>query len=391
MSNIEYLGKIGYRNGNPMQGLIIYTSSEKDMNDKKIVLVGVGENSFYMESFLKEKGIEIFAYADNSKKLQGGYLRGKKIYSPFELFNCDEYYFIITVHSNNINRVRLQFMTHGIKNYGIFLNTTFHDFLDEDKRIQEALLESINMICFDNEEVESALPYCYGTEWKPARLEHLFWSTQWSNWAYLWSKELVEHYQYKHIMEVGPGYGLMSLTLLKQFRDICIDWILLKRDDAVVANNNREFEGGLQKIKNAFSDRTRDIYCSLERDDLPEKKYDLIILTEVFEHFALNPVDTMKKLMNILADNGRIILSTPNWGHTNIYQTWEEMPHSEDVSDVEYNSLLKCGHAYQYDKVELFDVFVRAGFDVEEYAMSDANNHNVILIKCRCVEERKVC
>lgn len=151
--------------------------------------------------------------------------------------------------------------------------------------------------------------------------------------------------------------------------------------DAVVANNNREFERGLQKVKNAFSSRTREIYCSLERDNLPDRKYDLIILTAVFEHFALNPVDTMKKLANSLADNGRIILATPDWGHTNIYQSWEEMPHSKGMSDAEYNTLLKCGHAYQYDKEELNEVFMRAGLDIEKYGMSDANNHNVILVK----------
>lgn len=381
MGSVEYLGKIGYKYGNAMQGLLIYTCSAEDMINKKIVLVGIGENSFYAETFLEKKGLEVFAYADNSQKLQGGYLRGKRVYSPFELFGSDEYYFIITVNSNNINRIRLQFLIHGISNYGIFLNTSFHDFTDEDKEVQQTLLESINMICFDDEELENALPYCYGTEWQPARLEHLFWSTLWSNWAYLWSKKIIGHHKYKQIMEVGPGYGLMSLMLLKQFHDIHVDWVLLGGNDAVIANNDREFEGGLQKVKNAFPDRTKEIYCSLERDALPEKKYDLIIMTAVFEHFALNPVDTMIKLANNLEDNGRIILATPDWGHTYIYQSWEEMPHSENISDLEYSTLLKCGHAYQYDKEELFAVFSKSGFDVEKYSMSDANNHNVILTR----------
>lgn len=182
-------------------------------------------------------------------------------------------------------------------------------------------------------------------------------------------------------MEVGPGYGLMSLMLLKQFDDIHIDWMLLGEENAVVANNDRKFENALCKVKNAYSDRINEIYCSIERDNLPEKKYDLIILTAVFEHFVLNPVDTMKKLALILKNDGKIILSTPDWGHTNIYQTWKEMPHSGEVSDIEYLEMLKCGHVYQYNKSELIEVISESGYNVLKYELSDADNHNVILVK----------
>lgn len=167
MGSVEYLGKIGYKFGKAMQAFLIHSFSAKEMYNKKIILLGVGENAFYAEMLLKQKGIEIFAYADNSKKVQG-YLRGKKVYSPFELFNNNDYYFIITVHNNNINRIRLQLRTHKIMNYSIFINTGFHDFVDEDDQLQETMLDAINIICFKEEGIESALPYCHGNEWQPA-------------------------------------------------------------------------------------------------------------------------------------------------------------------------------------------------------------------------------
>ena len=97
MSELEYLGRIGYKRGEMLQGLLIHTMSQHVMKDKKVILFGAGMNAFYAETMLKEKGIELFGYVDNLEKLWGSKLRGKSIYSPYELFKSDEYYYIITV------------------------------------------------------------------------------------------------------------------------------------------------------------------------------------------------------------------------------------------------------------------------------------------------------
>lgn len=77
--NVEYLGRIGYRHGELMQGFLVNLQIQlHKLTDKKIVLLGVGENSVYAEMLLKNKNLEIFAYADNSRKLWGKSLRGKK-------------------------------------------------------------------------------------------------------------------------------------------------------------------------------------------------------------------------------------------------------------------------------------------------------------------------
>lgn len=278
-------------------------------------------------------------------------------------------------------------MVHNIQNYSIFLRHVFHDFVDEDNELQNVLLESINMICFKNETMDSAIPFIPSTSEekdKLGKINFMMYSTEWAHWAYIWEKETIKMYGYQSILEIGPGHGLMSLVLLNQFEKIHLDWLLLgsAQEGKRLEDSETWYDQSLKKVKAEFVDRVQEYYYILERDELPDKKYELIILTEVFEHFVVNPVNTMKKLVEKLELNGRIILTTPNWGHLPIYRTWEDMPDSRNISEERYHQLLKCGHVYQYSKEELIVIFSRVGLEIERYELSDSNNHNFVLVKC---------
>lgn len=85
--NVEYLGRIGYNCGRLMQGFLINTHLYlQEIKSKKVILLGMGENSIYAEKSLKEKGIDIFGYADNSEKLQGRGIDGKIRFIPRMIF-----------------------------------------------------------------------------------------------------------------------------------------------------------------------------------------------------------------------------------------------------------------------------------------------------------------
>lgn len=384
---LEYLNKIGYKNGKVMQGFLIslYTNiQELAKTDKKIIILGVCENGFYAEKLLQEVGIETYAYADNAQRLQGRKIRGKQIYSPYEIFkDVDEYYLIIAVQSNNIACVRLQFMTHGVNEYSIFLNTEFHDFIDENVDIQDNILGSINEICFLGEKVEEALPQV-GIEMgkdgsQLGKINWLLKSTEWSHWAYLWGEKLLSNNRNK-VLEIGPGYGLMTAVLMRMYQNISVDWIIFGSEDELLRTNRDEYAKSLQKVKEKYKERIKTKYGYIEMGDYTIRdKYDLIIMTEVFEHFALNPVNTIRKLAAALKDGGRIILTTPNWGHIHIYDSWTELQNGEEITDIDYLRLIECGHIYQYSKDELFSVFKQAGLSVEKYELSDSNNHNFVL------------
>ncbi|MCR5420399.1 MAG: class I SAM-dependent methyltransferase, partial [Lachnospiraceae bacterium] len=118
----------------------------------------------------------------------------------------------------------------------------------------------------------------------------------------------------------------------------------------------------------------------IERDkDLITEKYDLIIMTEVFEHFALNPVPIMRMIKDSLSCDGRMLLTTPNWGHLPTFATWRDLPDDNETDETRYGELLECGHVYQYDYNEMAEIIKEAGFEIEYYELSESNNHNLFL------------
>lgn len=384
---IDYLDRIGYIRGNLYSGFLIDLMGngidDIKKSGKKIILLGAGENGFFAEMLLKKKGMEIYGYADKSIKIQGRFLRGRQILNPYDCFRREDVYFIITTLTQHISDVRLQFMAHNICNYGIFLRADFHDFLDEDEDLQMQLMDAVNAICFEEEITETVLPYGAWSIGKPGDCIWMLRSTQWSHWAYLWEREILKR-QGKNVLEIGPGFGLMSLVLLKGFPEIELDWMLLgKEDGSVFSGKNSEFTNGLIKIKKWYGEKVHEIWGEIEKAHfyLPEKKYDLIIMTEVFEHFVLNPLRVMQKIQDSLTDQGILILTTPNWGHVHIYERWEDMPEDGQISDEKYEQMLKCEHVYQYGRQELEDIFGQCGFEIVKYKISDSNNHNYMLKK----------
>lgn len=387
---VEYLGKTVYRRQCLMQGFYVGIESDLEAikkNEKQIVLFGgTGDNGFIAESLLAQRGIYISGYADNAEKLQGKMLRGKKIFSPYEVLNRDEFFVIIAVSNQNINYMRLQLLAHGVKDYGIFLETIFHDFEEESEELQIRVMNAINMLCFEDENVESSLPHVGlsigGDGSKLGDLNWLLKSTTWSHWAYLWIEDILEKERKNKILEVGPGFGLMSLVFLEKYKELELDWAIFgQTTNSIEKIQNEGYGKGLKKIKKKYGDKINEIWGQIELDNLllEEQKYEMIIMTEVFEHFALKPINTLIKLKNALQEGGYLILTTPNWGHIHIYKSWEDMP--DNVDEEQYFNLIKCGHTYQYSRNELNAIFNQVGFEVVRYELSDSNNHNYILQK----------
>ena len=93
-----------------------------------------------------------------------------------------------------------------------------------------------------------------------------------------------------------------------------------------------------------------------------------IILTEILEHFNYNPVPTLKKIRNLLTENGRLYLSTPDasqWGRvTKYYSTISDMPAPRRGLP------LFDAHIYQYKKQELLNILISAGFVIQRFGYS---------------------
>lgn len=352
--------------------------------------MGYCENTLYAEKLLCDHGIKVDYYTDSSPRIQGRKLargeEGQTILSPYPLFKQDVY-FILTTPSKWIDCARLQLMTHNIENYSIFLTWEF-DYADKNPELQNRIMESINEIAYEGETPERAMPFVAisnrnGKDATLGNLTTLVQSLRCSQWVYPWEDQLMKNSNIERVLEVGPGFGLMSLVLLKGFPNISIDWMMYGDKHwelEEIASMANVFENGLWKIKKKYGNRINAKYGYIEREDFPfDTKYDLIIMTEVIEHFALNPINTMKKIKNMLKPDGKMILTTPNWGHLHIYETWREMPDAKDVDDERYMKLCQCGHSYQYSKGELSEIFDLAGFQVDQYAVTVSDHQSFVL------------
>ena len=115
---------------------------------------------------------------------------------------------------------------------------------------------------------------------------------------------------------------------------------------------------------------------SIETDEFEyDIKFDAIILTEVFEHFNFKPIATMKKIADMLTDDGMIYFSTPDSnksGKLGYYSKWDDMPEA----NTKHNIL--DAHIYQFNIDELKDIFNQVGLYI--YKMNSSNNSNIQLI-----------
>ena len=253
----------------------------------------------------------------------------------------------------------------------------------ENDRLYQVVIEGINTICFEKESTKKALPYIgYSLGGDGSRLGNANWlikSTGWSHPGYVWIDRWLADMKNAEILEIGPGFGLMSYAFLKLYPHISISWMIFGDENKIELADNG-YEKGLRKVKNAFEEgRINYFFGRIERDNKISNTFDVILMTEVFEHFALNPVKTLERIKTLLRPGGRLLLTTPNWGHLPTFNSWKELPENDETEEQRYLELLRCGHVYQYSKSELDDIFSDAGLKIEKYEVSESNNHNYLL------------
>lgn len=103
----------------------------------------------------------------------------------------------------------------------------------------------------------------------------------------------------------------------------------------------------------------------IETEDLPwsNKKFDIITMTEVLEHFHYQPLDVLKKLKTILKDDGLFLVTTPALGQHWLPEYYD-CPFEEIPS---YNGGVidpTDKHWKIYGAEELKRLFEKAGFNL---------------------------
>ena len=130
---------------------------------------------------------------------------------------------------------------------------------------------------------------------------------------------------YSYRNEVRNAYpSVYKIRIKKKLLDIIKEELkdFLKILD--VGAYNRKLGEQLLKINSKIIYKSMDIDKSLPHDyynlDDINEKFDIIVMSEVIEHLNFEEaLNTLQKLRDLLNENGKIIISTPNIHHPNSF------------------------------------------------------------------------
>jgi SAM-dependent methyltransferase len=129
----------------------------------------------------------------------------------------------------------------------------------------------------------------------------------------------------------------------------------------------------------------RHAVCNIELAPCPfAGPFDVILFTEVLEHFNFRCVPTLEKLAGLLAPDGRLYLTTPDaseWGRVNKYYAscWDMPPPSND-----WKGEVVDDHVWQFNITELIGCVLQAGLRIVrlEYSPGVLHRHfNLTLVR----------
>jgi 2-polyprenyl-3-methyl-5-hydroxy-6-metoxy-1,4-benzoquinol methylase len=187
-------------------------------------------------------------------------------------------------------------------------------------------------------------------------VEHLYWLH-----IPAWIDAFCADRVVDRILDVGCAYG----TLLVHGKRITgaqpfgLDFIDAFMSPALAADQGIDFRIG-----------------NVELEALPwSHRFDMVIFTEVLEHFNFQAVPTLVKVRNAVSDRGRLFLSTPDsaeWGRTyKYYRRYADLP------DPGLGHPIHDDHVWQFNRKELEAVVAEAGWQIRRlaYAPGDGRRH----------------
>jgi SAM-dependent methyltransferase len=204
--------------------------------------------------------------------------------------------------------------------------------------------------------------FYYENEYRPQ--EPLYW-TKIASWIVedAIARNYPEVKPMSRVLDLGCGFGtlLSFATTVYGVEGVCVDVI-----PYLIEKENVRFKYNISFVEG-----------NIERNVLPVTgKFDVIIMTEVLEHLNFQPVPTLIKIWNVLADGGSFFLSTPDsdseWGRNYLYhEKFSDIPPLDPSAD------WIDDHVWHYNREELIFVLNEAGFEIKriEHSQSGGGGH----------------
>ena len=373
---LECLGTLYYQKGNVAQKAFLLHSNVNNISEidayKSVYILGSGGMAYYAYQLLKDK-VDISGMVDNNQELIGRKSADGRTYLPINRLysDSDNVHIVIATNRPHLNNNRWQLLVHGIKSYSMFFIESCGDLSVGDNLITEA----VNKVIFKDEGMEKALPpvnnVSYMSDHFLGSINYLLSSTA------MWEPcfNYIARQRFERCLEIGPGMGIFSYMIAKNMQPEKIDWIVYE-DHQKEMLEQQEYYAIYQQIK----DNGIDLGIRSGKVENPsfnlDDQYDLLIMTEVIEHFTTNPLQVLHKIRRWMIDKAILCISTPDYTPICIYNSADEIPEYKAESQFYYP-----GHTYQYRKEELDRMFEEAGLRTVLYKKSGFGHHNYVLMK----------
>lgn len=164
------------------------------------------------------------------------------------------------------------------------------------------------------------------------------------------------------VLDVGTAYGTVAVAAKRMGYEV-------KATDMTKEYLAKTF---LKENKVPFS------INDIENEELPYEDMDAVIFTEVLEHLNTNPSKALKHLKGAMKKGGYLIVTTPAFenqgsapGRHAALTWWRQIPGS--VPD------WRDEHTRHYSRLELVDMFVDVGLEVEDIGYCyDGMSHFIV-------------
>ena len=303
---------------------------------------------------LASVGVEPAVLCNTDPNIEGRQVLRHYIHNTWELIaKKDDYHFIVPVTGKEtLNSILRQLVLHGVTNFGFMVEVKIPDF--GISRSGEALIA--NYIKSLNKVIGFHTTDDY---WINDYFWHYANGIGWWNCIYSWVSEDIAQIEKTELLDIGPGIGIFSALVKGMREDIHIEWLNL---EPIAPIQSSGIEDNV-------------IVADIETDKLPVGHlYDIIVMTEVIEHFRFNPLPTLKKIGSHLKSGGVFYLSCPHWKKSSPYPSWEAMPVPGTKLPFQFR-----GHNYEFRHDELLEMCHQAGFVVLQEAFAVYGNSNLKL------------
>jgi len=199
---------------------------------------------------------------------------------------------------------------------------------------------------------------------------------EWSNYLCEWI--LCDFNGMKNIrmLDIGPGMGIQSIAL-KKLLDVDITWIDVLESGYFPTQYASNL---LRYLREKFNIHLEQGNIETIECDFKDG-FDIILFSNVLEHFHYHPVATMKKMISWLKPGGKLYLGMPDnriRKGPRYYDTWKEMPIYDPKHPVK---ITEYGHQFEYYYEEAIDLFDELKLQVERFERSGNNVQLLFTLK----------